>query len=85
MVPEHAEREDIHQRIAIVALFENAFAANGRYAETVAVMRDAGDHALQNAPPDFGMLFNQRELRLRELPGFLEYDVGDHDLADVMK
>ncbi len=45
-----AQRENVHQRIAVVALFENALAADGRHAEAVAVMRDAADHAVENAP-----------------------------------
>src|SRR5882762_8654144 len=46
---EDAERESIHQRIAVVTLFENALAAHGGNAEAVAVMRNAGNHALQNS------------------------------------
>ena len=48
-VLEDAEREDVHQRIAVVAFFEDALAADRRDAEAVAVMRDAGDHAFQDA------------------------------------
>src|SRR5260370_42446947 len=47
---EDAEGENIHQRIAVVALFKNAFAAHGGHAETVAIMRNAGNYALQNSP-----------------------------------
>ena len=42
---EHAQREHVHQRVAVVARLEDAFAADGGHAEAVAVMRDAGDHA----------------------------------------
>ncbi len=47
---EYAKRENVHQRIAVVALFENALAAHGGHAEAVSVMRDAGNHALKNSP-----------------------------------
>ena len=43
------QRENIHQRVAIVARLENALAAHRRHAEAVAVVRDARHHAAQNA------------------------------------
>src|ERR1035438_10295882 len=43
------QREDVHQRIAVVALFEDTLAAHGGHTETIAVMRDAGDHAFENS------------------------------------
>ena len=49
VVAKHAQREHVHQRIAVVALFEDALAADRRHAEAVAVMRDAGNHALENS------------------------------------
>ncbi len=49
ILAEHAQREDIHQRIAVVAILENALAAHRRDAEAVAVVRDTRNHALQNA------------------------------------
>ena len=45
---DNAEREDIHQRIAVVAFLENGLAADGRDAEAIAVMRDAGDDAFED-------------------------------------
>ena len=50
VVAEHAEREHVHQRVAVVAGLEHAFAAHRGDAKTVAVMRDAADHTFQNAP-----------------------------------
>ena len=50
ILAKHAEREHVHQRIAVVAFLENAFAADRRHAEAVAVMGDAGDHAFEDAP-----------------------------------
>ena len=44
-----AEREDVDQRIAVVAGLEDALAADGGDAEAVAVVRDAGDDAGQDA------------------------------------
>ncbi len=46
---EDAQSEGVHQRIAVVAGFEDALAADGGDAETVAVMRDAANHAFENA------------------------------------
>ena len=46
---EDAQRENVHQRISVVAFFENSFAADRRHAETIAIMRDAGDHAFQDS------------------------------------
>src|SRR5437016_359594 len=45
---EDPEREHVHQRIAVVAIFKDALAAHGRNAEAVAVMRDARHHAFHN-------------------------------------
>ncbi len=45
LVPQHAEVEDIHQRIAVVAFVEIDLAADGRDADAIAVVRDARDHA----------------------------------------
>src|SRR5262249_21590904 len=45
----HAERERVHKRIAVVARLEDALAAHGRHAETVAVMRDPRDYARKYA------------------------------------
>ena len=50
-----AEREDVDQRIAGVAVFEDAFAADGGHAEAVAVMRDAARPRRQNAEIAVGM------------------------------
>ena len=44
----HPQREDIHQRIPVVASLKNALAAQRRHAEAVAVMRDARHHALED-------------------------------------
>ena len=49
VVPEDAEREDVDQRIAVVAWLEDALAAHRRHAEAVAVVRDAADHAFEDA------------------------------------
>src|ERR1017187_1392583 len=45
-----AEREHVHQRVAVIARFEDALAAHGGHAEAVAVMGDAGNHAGEDAP-----------------------------------
>src|ERR1022692_3809115 len=44
-----AEREDVDQRVAVVAGFEDALAAHGGHAEAVAVVGDAGYHAAEDA------------------------------------
>ena len=44
-VPQHAETENIDERIAFEALVEINLAADGRDADAIAVMRDAGDDA----------------------------------------
>src|SRR5262249_37719584 len=46
---EHTQREHVHQRIAVIALLENAFAAHRGNAEAVAIMGDAGHHAFEDA------------------------------------
>src|SRR5262249_32424849 len=45
----YAEGENVHQRVAIVAGLENAFSADGRHPEAVAVVRDAADHTGEDA------------------------------------
>ena len=45
LVPQNAEAKDVHQRIAFEAFVEINLAADGRDADAIAVMRDAGDHA----------------------------------------
>ena len=45
-----AQRQHIHQRVGRVARLELHFAADRGHAEAVAVMRDAADHAVQDAP-----------------------------------
>src|SRR5258707_117079 len=47
---EDAQSENIHQRISDVPLFEDALTAHCGHDEAVAVMRNAGNHALQNTP-----------------------------------
>ena len=47
-LPEHTQRENIHQRIPVVAGLKHALAAHGRNAKTVPVMRDAAHHAFHN-------------------------------------
>ena len=49
VLAEHAQRERVHQRIAVVAIFENALAADGGDTEAVPVMRDARNNAFENA------------------------------------
>ena len=64
---QHAETEYIYKRIALEAFVEVNFATNGRHADAVAVMRDAGcgglprfvnvdlvDYAARSALPYFG-------------------------------
>ena len=43
---ENAQREDIHQRVALIALLEHAFAAHSGHTETVPIMGDAAHDAL---------------------------------------
>ena len=45
LVPQNAEAEHIHQRVAIVALVEKHLAADGRHADAIPVVRDAAHHA----------------------------------------
>ena len=49
VVLEHAEREHVNQRVAVVAILKNALAADGRHAEAVSVMRDPGHNAFEDA------------------------------------
>ena len=44
-----AQREHIHQRVTVIARFEDALAAHRGHAEAVAVMSDAGHHAGEDA------------------------------------
>src|SRR6185437_10592200 len=44
-----AEGQRVDQRILRVARLEANFAADGRDAETISVMRDAANHAIENA------------------------------------
>ena len=46
----HAQRKDIHQRIAVVARLENALAAHRGHAEAIAIMCDARHHPCKDAP-----------------------------------
>ena len=46
-MPERAQREHVHQRVAVVAGFEDGLAADGGDAETIAVVGDAGNHAFE--------------------------------------
>ena len=45
----HAQREYVHQRITVVAGFENRLAAHRRHTKTITVMRDAADYAFEDA------------------------------------
>jgi hypothetical protein len=45
LVPQHAEAEDIHQRVAVVTFVEVDLAADRGNTDAVSVMCDAGDHA----------------------------------------
>ena len=45
----HAQRENIYERIACVAWLEGYFAARGGHAETISVVRDAANHAADQA------------------------------------
>ncbi len=49
VVAEDAQREDVDQRIAVIAGLEDAFAADGGHAEAIAVMRDAADYAFEDS------------------------------------
>ncbi len=49
VVSKNTQREDVDQRIAVIAGLKDAFAANGGDAETIAVMRDATDDAFENS------------------------------------
>ena len=49
VLPADAQREHVHQRVAVVARLEDALAADRGHAEAVAVVRDAGDHAFDDA------------------------------------
>src|SRR5580765_5829136 len=44
-----AEGQRVNQRILRIARLETDFAADGRDAETISVMRDAANHAIENA------------------------------------
>ncbi len=49
ILAEHAQREGVHQRIAVVAILENALATHRRDAEAISVVRDTRDDAFKNA------------------------------------
>src|SRR5207237_10913241 len=49
LVPQNTEAKSIDQRIAVVAFIEIDFAGNRWKTETVAVMRDAGNEAAEEA------------------------------------
>ena len=54
-----AEGKDVDERVAVVGLVEDAFAADGGDAEAVAVVGDAADDAFEDAPvarPGFGIV-----------------------------
>ena len=53
LVAEDAEIEDVHERIAVVAFVEIDLAADGGDADAVPVMRDARDHAGEEAAVGF--------------------------------
>ena len=48
-VPQHAEAERVHERIALIGLVEIHLARDGRNAEAIPVMRDAADDASEEA------------------------------------
>ena len=45
----NTQRENVHQRVAVVALLKNALPADGGDAETVSVMRNAADYAFEDS------------------------------------
>src|ERR1700689_5283362 len=47
---EDPQSEHVHERVAVIRSFKHAFAADGGYTEAVAVVRNAGNRALENAP-----------------------------------
>ena len=49
VLAENTQGERVHQRIAVVAFFKDALAADGRDAEAVAIVRDPRDNAFENA------------------------------------
>ena len=69
-VPQHAEAEGVHQRIAFVGFVEINLARDGRNAEAIAVMRDAGRRRRRTD----GGCFSTRRSRLRSVAA--ERDAG---------
>ena len=49
VMAENAQGEDVHQRVAVIARLEHAFAADGGNAKAVTVVRNAADHAFHDA------------------------------------
>jgi hypothetical protein len=49
LVSHHADREGVHERVALVDRIEHGLAADVGKAEAVAVERDAGDHTVHDA------------------------------------
>ena len=49
LFPRDAERQRVHQRILRIARLKAHFPADGRHAKTISVMRDAANHAIENA------------------------------------
>src|SRR5690242_14546662 len=47
-MPKNAQRKYVHQRIAVVAGFENRFPAHSRHPKAIAVMRNAADYAFED-------------------------------------
>src|SRR5579862_7436422 len=50
VLAENTHRERIHQRIAVVAFFKDALAADGRNSKTIPVVRNARDDAFEDPP-----------------------------------
>ena len=55
-MPEHSQTKDIHQRITLVSGIEDKLPPNRGNPHAVAVMRDAGDHAMDEGTGSFARL-----------------------------
>src|SRR4029077_8075958 len=63
LMSQHAETENIHQRIALETFVEIDFTADDRNADAVAIMCDAGDNAGKQSPVVFDLGFGIWGLR----------------------
>ena len=63
LMPQYAEAKNVDQRIALETFVEINFAADGRDADAVSVMRDPGNHAGEEPPVGRDLPFHFPDLK----------------------